>query len=352
MRPEGGEAFHLDANHLQTAEWHNLQASCSTFACPASTYRQDNVVNGPMWNVSTGMNGFAHLEFMGENAFYVQGSPRLLLIGGEHIDLFVNGSLRLPKTAGTTSCMPCTNDGATLAIAGSVVFSNLHASAGNRLEGTFGGEVTTARLDEVGIDPAQLMSTISVAAATVAAATVIVLMKTLLSALFTRLSGEEALEHPNRKRLMEYITKDPGINFRGLVRASGIAAGTARHHLTIMVRAGVVTEQGFGATRRFFAGAAGGNWEHKVLMREPGLRQVYDWVATNPGATQMQVLDAMAGAGWSRSTTQHRLLRLSESGALQVRWQGRYKRYWTDGTKVPAEALARAGPGAGAPATG
>jgi predicted transcriptional regulator len=169
----------------------------------------------------------------------------------------------------------------------------------------------------------------------------LLLAKLVVSILFTRMRGEDALEHPNRRSLMEHITNDPGINFRGLVRVSGIAAGTTRHHLTILVRSGLVAEQGFGSTRRFFAGSAGGGWEHKVLMREPGLRQLFDWVAANPGSTQMQVLDAMAAGGWSRSTTQHRLQRLSAAGAVQVRWQGRYKRYWTDAAKASGDPMSR-----------
>lgn len=184
----------------------------------------------------------------------------------------------------------------------------------------------------------------------VPSAAFLLLAKMVAVSLFTRMTADRALEHPNRRKLFEQIVRDPGINFRGLVRASGIAAGTARHHLTILVRAGLVTEQGLGSTRRFFAGSPSGDWEHKVLLREPGLRQLYDWVAANQGATQLRVLDAMAGAGWSRSTTQHRLQRLGKSGALQVRWQGRYKRYWA-GQGNPAEPAVRA-PAAGSAGSG
>jgi predicted transcriptional regulator len=170
------------------------------------------------------------------------------------------------------------------------------------------------------------------------------LLANLALVLFTRMTDDQALEHPNRRRLLDHIVQDPGINFRGLVRVSGIAAGTTRHHLTILVRSGLVAEQGYGSTRRFFAGSAGGGWEHKVLLREPGLRRLFDWVAASPGATQMQVLDAMAAAGWSRSTTQHRLQRLAEGGAVQVRWQGRYKRYWTAAAKAAGDPLPRSAP--------
>jgi predicted transcriptional regulator len=137
----------------------------------------------------------------------------------------------------------------------------------------------------------------------------------------------DALDHPNRAKLHAIILQDPGINFRQLARASGLAAGTARHHLTVLGRAGLVVEQGFGFTRRFFAPRAPSD-AAVVLLRESSLKQLHDWIKANPGAPQLQVLDAMAPLGWSRSTTQHRLQRLVQGGALQLRCQGRFKRYW------------------------
>jgi len=168
------------------------------------------------------------------------------------------------------------------------------------------------------------------------------LLKLVAWPLFTRLGGPEALEQPNRRALHALIVADPGINFRELSRRSGIAAGTVRHHLTMLARAGLVVEKGFGATRRFFpVGRADGAWEHVVLMREPGLRELHGWIEAHGGAAQSAILDAMAAQGWSRSTTQHRLQRLAESGSLHVRWQGRFKRYWVSAQQPDGEPLVR-----------
>lgn len=338
---------------LQAVEWHNLGASCATSSCPAGSQRDVRTSQGPLWNLTAGSYGFTHLELAGNNSLQGDAVPRMIAVGGPDLELAVQGWLRMPNAAGGEACASCIQDGATVTTTGAISLRHLRASDQGRLRGVLGGDLADARLDEAHIDPARLLGNVPVAAvAAAAAAGVVLLVKVLFSALFTRLSGEEALEHPNRRLLVDRIAKEPGINFRGLVRASGIAAGTVRHHLTILVRAGIVTEQGLGSTRRFFAGRATDGWEHQVLLREPGMRQIHDWVAANPGATQLEVLDAMAEAGVSRSTTQHRLERMCERGAVEARWQGRFKRYWPRNAAPAGPSPRVAAPGSGLNAAG
>jgi DNA-binding transcriptional ArsR family regulator len=354
LRPTGEAAnLTIDSEGLRQAEWHNVQSTCPTSSCPATSRRNVQTSRGPFWNMTTASYEFTHVEMSGDTSFHLEAKPRMVLVGGPDIDLLIDGWLRMPRVEGG-ACQSCIADGATLQATGLISLTHLRPTEDGRLTGMLGGDLESARSDETAVDPAAVLGNLPAAVVvTAAAAGLLLLVKVLFGALFTRMTGEEALEHPNRKRLVEHVAKDPGINFRALVRVSGIAAGTTRHHLTILVRSGVITEQGFGATRRFFAGQAGGDWEHKVLLREPGLRHLHDWVAANPGVTQMQALDAMAGAGWSRSTTQHRLQRLCEGGALEARWQGRYKRYWAAGSKAASAPLAQAPPvGRGSNAAG
>jgi DNA-binding transcriptional ArsR family regulator len=303
--------------------------------------------------MTTASYEFTHLDLSEGASFHLEAQPRMVLVGGPDIDLLIDGWLRMPKASGG-ACASCIAEGSTLQTTGSISLAHLRSTENGRLSGLLGGDLQSARADEAAVDPSAILGNIPAAVVVTAAAVgIVLLVKVLFGALFTRMTGEEALEHPNRKKLVEQIAKDPGINFRALVRVSGIAAGTTRHHLTILVRSGVVTEQGFGVTRRFFVGRVGGDWEHQVLLREPGLRHLHDWVSANSGVTQMQALDAMAQAGWSRSTTQHRLQRLCEGGALEARWQGRYKRYWAKGSKAALAPLAQAPPvGRGSNAAG
>jgi len=151
-----------------------------------------------------------------------------------------------------------------------------------------------------------------------------------LFALLTRLPPEKALENENRKKLYAYIKERPGATFREVLRGTEIPAGTARHHLTVLARSQVIVERSHRSTLRFFEnhGKFDQDWESIVFLREPELRQVHDWLAHQDEPIQKDLLEhAEAEWGWSRSTTQHRLLRLVEGGLVEVQPQGRRKIY-------------------------
>lgn len=152
----------------------------------------------------------------------------------------------------------------------------------------------------------------------------------LAAMLFTRLPAQEALKHPRRQALKAYIEEHPGATFRELVRETDIPAGTCRHHLSVLQRSQVIVEKRHRSTVRFFEnhGKFEQSWESVVLLREPELKQVHDWLASNPGAMQKTLLDHAASAwDWSRSTTQHRLKRLVDEEMVDVMEIGRRKEY-------------------------
>lgn len=133
-----------------------------------------------------------------------------------------------------------------------------------------------------------------------------------------------------RKQIYECIQADPGINFREVARRTGIATGTVRHHLNVLMRGKVIMEKSHGATIRFFEnhGLHDASWSRTVVLREEGMKDLFDWVTENPDAPQKDILNAMElHHGWSRSTAQHRLQRLVHAGVLSIRLQGRLKIY-------------------------
>lgn len=144
-----------------------------------------------------------------------------------------------------------------------------------------------------------------------------------------RLSKDQALEHPRRKQIFDYIQRHPGANFREVARNTSIAAGTVRHHLNVLERSGQVVEHSHGSTVRLFEnhGKFQHDWADLVLLREPALGQLHAWLKDHPGSPQKAVLEAMEVEGWSRSTTQHRLSRLVDGGIASIRLQGRLKLY-------------------------
>lgn len=147
--------------------------------------------------------------------------------------------------------------------------------------------------------------------------------------MFSRLEMDSALEHPKRRALFDYIDENPGTTFRELIRSTDMAAGTARHHLVILIRCEVLVELSVGQTLRYFHCDQDqiGDWDAVVVLREPNLDRIYRWLLDHPGVMQRQILDEAETWGWRRSTAQHRLKRLVDNGLALVRDLGRNKSY-------------------------
>ncbi len=249
-----------------------------------------------------------------------------------------HGDARLPG-ARLESHSRGRDENATLDISGLFRIESLKpgSRSTNSLEGHFYGLASSGRWDE-GV---HWSFDASAAVSTAASALGLGILAKLAFALLTKLKPTSALKHPKRKALMEYIKKNPGATFRELLRATGIHSGTARHHVAILVRSGLVMQQEHKATHRFFEnhGKYAENWNEVVLLREPELKRLHDWLVANPGSPQKEILAATGAWGWSRSTTQHRLGRLVEDGLVGIRQQGRLKLH-SVANSAPAKAPA------------
>ncbi len=259
------------------------------------------------------------------------GSPIWYMVLGTP-DVTVDGKLLLHNPEGISACGACVvEDHVGLALYGRSSMEGL-APQGGRIGADVSGNWTAARVNEAPLEALVNVETGAAAAATIGLAIVV----KVLAGLFTRISGEEALKHPKRQQLHQFIQENPGSNFRELLRGTEMAAGTARHHLTILRRAGLTTEERHKGTLRFFDGVQA-NWQAVVLLREPELRKLHGWIEANPGAMQRAILDHAVGQwGWSRSTTQHRLGRLVDGGLLDFAHVGRRKVY-----QIPAREAQR-----------
>lgn len=224
---------------------------------------------------------------------------------------------------------------------GHLAFNRLRPAHETGILATLDGDLKAARLDETYVNPSMIFGPSTIATAAGVTAALAVLLK-LLVGLFTKISPDKALEHERRRTLQDYIVSNPGATFRELLRGTGIPAGTARHHLTILRRSGLTVEKQYRSTLRFFEnhGKFDETWAAVVLLREPELEKLHSWIMDNPSCKQMDVLDAMIEDGWTRSTTQHRLQRLIDGGLVTVRPQGRLKLYTAHERPIP-EALER-----------
>jgi predicted transcriptional regulator len=324
-------SLRFEADGLSLAKWHGAEVECTTQGqtCPAGGEHRV-ISDGQPYGARVESFSFEILELSGGTA---GGAGRVdaFVVGAPRLDVRVNGSVRLPLASGNPDCTQCLSpENQTFAAFGDILLAGLAPTADRRLSANISGDIRAARFDEVAVDPASLgISPAPAAATAVAIVGGLLILKFFAGALFTRMSPEKALEHPRRQAIFEQVRHNPGINFRQVVRATGIAAGTVRHHLTILERAGHVIEKAHGSTIRLFEnhGKFNETWSRIVLLREPELALLHTWLEQHGPAFQKDVLDAMSRHGWSRSTTQHRLGRLVRGGAVSIRQQGRWKSY-------------------------
>lgn len=239
-----------------------------------------------------------------------------------------NMAARLPKASGP-SCEAVGCDGdKTIRLDGEFTIEGFRKAGDDRFSAQIHGDIQNLILDEQPVDPTLLWA-VSAGSVAIGAIIITALSKLGLLGLFTRISPEEALEHPRRQIIYEYISENPGTTFREMVRNTGIPAGTTRHHLNVMRRCDLVVEKPHKSTLRFFEnhGKFDASWDTVVMLREEPLKEVHDWLMAHPGSPQKVLVAAMMDRGHSRGTTQHRLGRLVDARLVTYRQQGRLKLY-------------------------
>lgn len=131
-----------------------------------------------------------------------------------------------------------------------------------------------------------------------------------------------ALDHPRRRALYGYVAAHPGGAIREATRATGIPNGTAIHHLGRLLRDRILVCRRHGHSHRLFPAsqATAEDQLMTIVLREPQVSAVYEWVKAHPQTSQKTILDAMAALhAMPRSTTQHRLARLLRHGLVAAR---------------------------------
>lgn len=325
----GPASYSVRATKVTAVELHNFEFACDEPECPSGSDRSITSQGVGPAEVQVRQLRFHRIE--GEGRIEVSGHALAALGGGgTEMQVAIEGRGRFPLASIANTCSSCrTLQDQTLVFEGDATLAGIRPNQDGRFESRFQVSANAIRIDEASVKPEDLFGSEALVAASVAAASVLALIKFLLMPLFTRLSKDQALEHPRRKQIFEYIQRHPGANFREVARNTSIAAGTVRHHLNVLERAGQVVEHSHGSTVRLFEnhGKFQHDWADRVLLREPALGQLHAWLKDNPGSPQKVVLEAMEVEGWSRSTTQHRLSRLVDGGIVSIRLQGRLKLY-------------------------
>lgn len=109
-------------------------------------------------------------------------------------------------------------------------------------------------------------------------------LKPILTPLFTRLSREELLDNPTRKRLVETIREQPGAHLAALIEETGVGNGATRHHLRKLEEAHLIRRVEHGGYVRFFPAGEFTEQEarQRAVLRSGSNRTVYDLYEENP----------------------------------------------------------------------
>ncbi len=259
-------------------------------------------------------------------AVSITGNARAIAVEGSPWNLSAEGHIRLPLAHGPVCPDACFDAGGrSIMIQGAMRFVNLSTS-GDRpssLQADMAGTWLSVRTDET-----EAWATAS--DTVVATATLVGLALLVKFAGFVlRVMGRDPLRHPKRASVAEYIREHPGATFRELLRGTGIASGTVRHHVAVLRQHGVIEEYRHLETLRYFerGSSESARWKDIVHLREPELARLHEWLTGVGPSFQKDILAASAAWGWSRSTTQHRLKRLVAGGLISVTDQGRLRRY-------------------------
>lgn len=312
-------------------ELHDINVACAgSGACPTGGHRHEDRVDGPKETALAYEElGWTLLEGAGQ-ARLRGGEAEIaaVIMGASSLDLDVSGWMRLPTASmdRLPACEGCiVADDQTLWARGDLHLGGLSPSdASGRLQAHLSGDLTAARLDEEGA-----VAGAGRAAAATGIAAGLAFAARVAFGLVTRLTERQALTNDNRRRLNEHIHERPGATFRELQRASGLAVKSTRHHLAVLKRSGIVVEHGHQNTRRFFPnhGAYDDSWDTVVLRRDADLARLHDWLLDHPGVPQKSIVEAAAGWGWSRGTTQYRLAKLAEGSLVRADRHGRQTIY-------------------------
>jgi len=127
-------------------------------------------------------------------------------------------------------------------------------------------------------------------------------------------------------RIYRHLLLLPGDHFRSIVRSLGIAHGTASHHLTVLVRKGLVSVDRPNGRCRYYPRGAGAEAERNQLyqkhwnFRDLRLRVLF--VTKNLGAAKAAAVARTLGI--SRQLASYHLERLVDLG-LVSREDGHYR---------------------------
>ncbi len=144
---------------------------------------------------------------------------------------------------------------------------------------------------------------------------------------YKRICRENALESPQRRKILGFVKRNPGLHFREILRRVPLTRGTLDHHMKTMESVGLLkTVSGRGRVHYFVAGAPYSAEEETLIiaLRNESLRRIITEIYLNQGAYNEEIAEDV---GLSGATVREHVRYLEDLGVVIAERDGRCVRY-------------------------
>lgn len=144
--------------------------------------------------------------------------------------------------------------------------------------------------------------------------------------LFSRIERGALLDNPVRARVHDVVTQDPGLSLSEVRARTGIAWGTAVHHLRRLEDHGMVVSVNLLAHRRYFAANTPAASQRTALavVIHPTARRIAQLVIERPGIDQSGICQAL---GLNNPAASKHLRQFEAQGLVHSHRSGRSRFY-------------------------
>ena len=141
------------------------------------------------------------------------------------------------------------------------------------------------------------------------------------------------LFHPTRKKIFEVCFTRPCCTQNGLARQAGVSPATAKYHLDLLLRGGLVSELRKGKNRLFYPTGLLGrdDIERSAMMEDPRVGDVYRLISGRPGLAQK---DLAGDLGRTHQSIIRAVSKLIAAGQIRQAREGRHVRYFPESQAV------------------
>ena len=137
----------------------------------------------------------------------------------------------------------------------------------------------------------------------------------------------DPLDLPLRKRITEYVRRNPGVYFRQISRDLNLAVGQLDFHLNTLVKGEILVKESSVGNARFYVRDKFSKEEKRAIsvLRKEIPRGIVLFLMENPGSNPSLILGNFK---FTSATLSYHMRRLEKSGILHVKQEGRERHYY------------------------